>query len=148
MPVEAPGFRVMRFVDNVTAGVLPEISIVSAVRLSGATNPSGAPRVVLHNVKVSAVEPTLVMVRVLDSCTSPVPIPKEIDVGASADVACSAASMLRFPAPASCTRAATPDFNEMGLAELMINERYSATLRPGRADLSKAAAPATIGDEK
>src|SRR6266567_123319 len=86
-PVEAPGFRVMRFVDKVTAGVFPEISIVSAVRLSGATNPSGASRVVLHNVKVSGAEPTLVMVSVLDLCTSAAPTPKDIDVGASADVA-------------------------------------------------------------
>src|SRR5690242_8639686 len=53
-----------------------------------------------------------------------------------------------MPAPVVCTGTEVPAASAGGLALLIRSDRYCAAVSPGRAALSRAAAPVTSGAEK
>ena len=59
-----------------------------------------------------------------------------------------AAFTFKFPAPVSCTGYGLPSSDIRGAALFTSRDRYCAAVRPGRAALSSAAAPATSGAAK
>src|SRR6202050_2958946 len=86
--------------------------------------------------------------RLRESCASPVPAPKLMEVGATASVERTAALRSSKPAPASCTCLDCPGGQKAGAAPFIKRERYWRAVTPGRAASSTAAAPAISGVEK
>src|ERR1700728_5259840 len=86
--------------------------------------------------------------RLAESCASPVPAPKLIEVGATASVERTAALRSSKPAPASCTCWDSPGGEKAGAALLISSERYWRAVNPGRPPSGTAAAPAITGVEK
>src|SRR5664279_3335516 len=74
--------------------------------------------------------------------------PKLTEAGDAATVVFNAENAFSLPPPAFCTGAVRPESKTNGVALSISNERYWRAVRPGRALFSRAATPATAGDEK
>src|SRR5579884_2395771 len=93
---------------------------------------------------VSAAVPIFVSASTAVRFTVVPPSPNEIETGSAVTVFVTADNIFSNPVPVCCTD--EPPAN--GEALSINSDRYSPNVRPGRAALSSAAAPASIGDEK